>query len=669
MGVCVKRVKEIVKHQDVDIDISKSFSDAVTLMAKNNLGVVVIVESQEVKGIITERDVMRFLNESIMLDTKLSYFCGRDIVTISSERTIDYALHILIDNNIRRLVVVDDKRHYLGVVTQEIIVSKLEEDIYKANITVSQITDNMQRKIYSLEPTDTIKKALNLMSEKNIGSILVMKDYTPVGIFTERDSIKIAANSLSLETKLEEIMSKPVVSVSENEIVSDVVALMDARSIRRVLVVDNSGKPSFVIGVRDIVRNIQGNYSKFLENKLKNTKDALNLLGEIIFEVYNDNKNYIINWANESAVRIFGKEIVENSADYLLKEHWEPILKRVTRDGLINDLEIELKERFFKVTAINHCIGKSDITLIVLKDITPHKRQISRLENEDKEKEKNIKLLQNIIDQQENLIILTDGYKILRANRAFREFCQTDDFEDCNISSLFISSKGLFVPKKGESSWIEQILKLPKIDRKVSIFDTKISEPKIFKVQISNLEDSTYVVTFIDITQSVFEMEKYRFYATHDLLTKLFNRAYLEDSIKHFIDMSHRYLGTLSILMLDLDHFKEINDTYGHQRGDEALKLFSHMIDSETRKSDIVARWGGEEFVILLPNTTSDKAELIAENLRKKCKELDFYDEKITVSIGVTGLRGSDTLETLMKRVDEALYQAKREGRDRVVTL
>ena len=122
--------------------------------------------------------------------------------------------------------------------------------------------------------------------------------------------------------------------------------------------------------------------------------------------------------------------------------------------------------------------------------------------------------------------------------------------------------------------------------------------------------------------------------------------------------------------MLDIDFFKKINDTYGHDVGDKVLILFSETISRNIRQSDIFGRWGGEEFLIILPHTTADKAEELAHKLSKLIYQSDFEEvERVSMSVGISSAKRDDTKATILKRVDDALYRAKREGRNCYIRL
>ncbi|MDA8424255.1 MAG: sensor domain-containing diguanylate cyclase [Nitrospiraceae bacterium] len=157
-----------------------------------------------------------------------------------------------------------------------------------------------------------------------------------------------------------------------------------------------------------------------------------------------------------------------------------------------------------------------------------------------------------------------------------------------------------------------------------------------------------------------------------DSLTQVFNRQYFMDRIKQEVKRSHRYGTHVSLLMLDIDYFKKVNDTYGHQAGDSVLAGVAGLIKDGLRDTDLFARYGGEEFCLLAMAMDQAGAELLAERLRKKVESAEFVPGgnslKVTVSIGVSAWMPEikENFEELVRRADSALYSAKQEGRNRI---
>ncbi|NOI17119.1 GGDEF domain-containing protein [Vibrio coralliilyticus] len=154
-----------------------------------------------------------------------------------------------------------------------------------------------------------------------------------------------------------------------------------------------------------------------------------------------------------------------------------------------------------------------------------------------------------------------------------------------------------------------------------------------------------------------------------DELTQLYNRRALEELLPKEIARSSRHKQPLSVLLLDIDHFKKVNDTYGHQAGDRVLRTTGKLLILQTRKDDLSFRYGGEEFLVLLPNTDVEKAVIVAEKLReaiKRARMLPTNVDSCTASFGVTQFNGEDDWQTAIERADQALYSAKENGRNQV---
>lgn len=186
-------------------------------------------------------------------------------------------------------------------------------------------------------------------------------------------------------------------------------------------------------------------------------------------------------------------------------------------------------------------------------------------------------------------------------------------------------------------------------------------------------ELSGYVEVFHDVSEQKQREELLLQRATRDALTGLANRGYFHEVAGSEIARARRFAEPLSVIMLDIDHFKKINDTYGHETGDRAIIALARACSQTMRKIDLVGRLGGEEFAILLPRANKEPALEIAQRLRLKLAELrvvaagDGSEIRFTVSGGVAALRPTTRdLHELLRNADNALYQAKREGRNQI---
>lgn len=176
------------------------------------------------------------------------------------------------------------------------------------------------------------------------------------------------------------------------------------------------------------------------------------------------------------------------------------------------------------------------------------------------------------------------------------------------------------------------------------------------------------VVIFRDISSALAIEKTLEYEATHDQLTGICNRRFSDILLEQEMERAKSQESALSVMMIDIDFFKDVNDRYGHQIGDQVLIQLPELIKKHIRSTDSLARWGGEEFLIILPNATLNGAEKLAEEIRRRFADFKFpvLESNITVSIGIATFHKIDTLHTIIKRADDALYRAKRNGRNRV---
>ena len=197
--------------------------------------------------------------------------------------------------------------------------------------------------------------------------------------------------------------------------------------------------------------------------------------------------------------------------------------------------------------------------------------------------------------------------------------------------------------KEGEAYWLEQTI-------------------------IPIKDDHDEIVSFMSVGTEITAKKRLEVISVTDKLTGVFNRRKLDEILHLEIEKAKRYENTLSLIIIDIDHFKRVNDTYGHQTGDSVLKSASQILQTNIRKIDFLGRFGGEEFLIICPETGKEGAMSLAEDMRKRIEEYEFPTVKhITISLGVATYSGNDDEESLIKRCDAALYQAKGEGRNQAI--
>lgn len=177
----------------------------------------------------------------------------------------------------------------------------------------------------------------------------------------------------------------------------------------------------------------------------------------------------------------------------------------------------------------------------------------------------------------------------------------------------------------------------------------------------------TLVLTQRDVTEQVENEAQLQQLATTDMLTGLVNRSQFDTTLKSELSRQDRYARPLSLIMLDIDYFKDINDCYGHDVGDRVLVEMANLLKGNLRQADYCARWGGEEFMLLVPETPLEHAVLLADKIRCVINTASFpVSGPVTASFGVVEAQPQESVKSIMKRVDNALYLAKEKGRDQV---
>ena len=268
---------------------------------------------------------------------------------------------------------------------------------------------------------------------------------------------------------------------------------------------------------------------------------------------------------------------------------------------------------------------------------------------------------------------------------ACNSLTQLYDCFSLNIKKLYSFSKGeviVLCSKKNDfvlhSSWSINSYSLPielnipiiinnKLIVKVNLFLEKLADQKLIFDMVEH---------FVIAYKNIIEKFHYQKAADYDFLTGLYNRRYLDKSLFSNEITTEKYHGNLGVIFIDIDHFKKVNDFYGHDAGDEVLRKVGDCLVNNVNKDEVVFRYGGEEFMIILPNISKESLIYKVNNLLYALKNLNIYycEEKIkiTVSIGCSILNKnykSNSIGEAIKIADNALYQAKKQGRNQAVFL
>ncbi|MBF0370586.1 MAG: diguanylate cyclase, partial [Magnetococcales bacterium] len=280
-----------------------------------------------------------------------------------------------------------------------------------------------------------------------------------------------------------------------------------------------------------------------------------------------------------------------------------------------------------------------------------------------------------VLDIQPNLLMVVAEGEIEYFNRAFLEFFGISHPMDLKRTHTDPGDH-LYTPEYTPlsrlwgSDWLKRFLEEP--DRFPILYlarpNANEESPRPYSLTTNFLpEQGKTILSFSDITHIEHQMRHLEQKAFSDELTGVYNRARLQGLLTGEMGRSSRHGNPLSVILFDIDHFKTINDTHGHQAGDDVLKKLTKVIEENIRASELLARWGGDEFLVVAPESDLEQARILGEKLRKAVAEATFpHADSVRCSFGVARFVPKESLRGLMERVDRALYQAKEMGRDQV---
>lgn len=288
---------------------------------------------------------------------------------------------------------------------------------------------------------------------------------------------------------------------------------------------------------------------------------------------------------------------------------------------------------------------------------------------------KNKTYVRELINTQHDMLIVTDGLVIKDANKALLDFFGYESLKGFTTSNscicdFFVQENGYLQKYMDGVIWTDYIIENPNESHKVIIKDISDDSKKVFELEHKILKTSGYIfMVFKDITEKIQEYNKLMNSANYDELTNIYNRRSFENYLSKEMEKSSKSKKLFSLIMFDIDDFKLINDEYGHDVGDLVLKELSSTVSASIRDTDLFARWGGEEFMII-STTDIAKSESQAEKLRLIIEQKDFsIVGKVTCSFGVTQYHVDDTKKSIVKKCDNMLYSAKKSGKNCVASI
>jgi len=652
------------------IAAQKSFTleDALNLMGSKNISILPIVEDESPIGVITESDVSRFAKEKISLDTPITSLMTKPVITISKDETLHSVVQFMNEKKIRHIVVTDADGKVSGVITNRDIIRSLKGD-YNSFLE---------------EKIGHVKKSLDLLSQ-------VVLEIT---CFENETAIQWG-NAKAYEVFGERLIDFPIEAVLPFSIWREIsTSLKESRFIKKKgtaisgrvydITCAKSGKRNVQIILNDVtnISEISKKYKDIqmekdgIKNNLQESEKRYRRIVELAKEgfVYFDCNGKILD-INTSLAQMVGyyiDELIGKDVTLIFKEGYAfGFWRRDFSKKFISSETVLIHKNGAEIPAFINANyisedGRGDGVFAFVNDIIELKELQKKITIEQE-------YTKNILDLMKTPILIVKNNKGHRANRALLELSGMADIEEFNarytVVCDFLSCHLDGCKRYGTTECFEEASNANSqdSDSKVKIFDFRYGSERVFYTKSTKIGESEYIVTFNDVTDLHNEKEHYEDIASFDSLTKVYTRARFNTIARNIMANCKNEGEGVALIVFDIDHFKSINDNFGHGIGDIALAEVAKRAKQTIRNSDMIGRWGGEEFVILLRDMDIDSAFKKAEKIRNFVSSIDITKEvgKVTCSFGVAECGDGDTLESLFEKADEAMYRAKKEGRNR----
>lgn len=651
---------------------SHSLKEALSLMVENKIGTLPMLgEGERILGMLTERKIVRMVELGVSLESPAVEFIDKNPHLVHEDSFINEIIDIFEKNSDSLCVlVIDSSRELKGIITKRDLL-KNAENSYKNAIEESfratrYALNNFPQSVlecYYLETTMLIQWA-NKRAFELLGSDIVDK---PLSAILDQATYEHMAERIAAGLRVEPF---------NIEIGGNYYEVTLAKSTRRIM----------QLVFTDVTKHKE--YEETLRKERQVVQDILDFQSSIVLVAGSDEG---VLSANRSALDFFGfRDVKEFRMHYrciceafidregFLKNHHEAWLHEVLlssqtgRDSkaIIKDRHSG-EERIF-VVKVGHYPRDSHKFIVSLTDVTELEMSKRELEG---------KVMARTAELSRAMSILEEAQKIARLGN-WQLYLHNAEFEySKEITKILgideedrLSIKDLmsFVHPEDKRRLMRGFIRSAKKGQNASCnirFLNLYGQTRMTHIQIKAPnewhEEKILFGICQDITEQI-ELEKIAYY---DSLTQIYNRNKFNELITREIELLKRYKQPLSLVIFDIDRFKRINDTYGHRVGDEVLAELAGIVSREIRSTDIFVRWGGEEFVIVTPQTPTQGAQLLAEKIRSKIEEWKFegVEECVTCSFGVTNILRLESIESAIERADELLYKAKNNGRNQVV--
>ncbi|CAM4352541.1 EAL domain-containing protein [Pseudoalteromonas ostreae] len=554
-----------------------------------------------------------------------------------------------------------------------------------------KVSDVFTDRVLSCSKYTKLLDVVKLMRTHNVSAIFVLEEQHICGIWTEADCIKLDFTNNNIQhIEIHSEMSSPVLSISLSQLLSDAAITFHQHNVRHLLVIDDSKSPCGVISISDIVRN-QGldHYLQFrpIEDQYhKNVlivpsdcelHEAIHMMRERceqVILVYNQQLNehgiitqrdllHLIFAPNSRSTcwQLASRPLYQISYKSSLFDAYQVMLQNNVRHLVVND-----RQGIKGVLTLEHLINEIESAYCSELEKVLKQRDMALQHSQ-----RNLYLANKIIDASLDGIMIThQNGEIIQVNPAFTSLTGYKEEDVIGQTPRILSSgqhaKNFYI--KMWQSLADKGVWQGEICNRKKNGDTYVEWLTIIKIREPSSNDIVYAAIFSDITERKNAEDKIVQLAYFDELTGLPNRRLFNDRLSMALAAAHRSNDMLAVMFIDLDRFKEINDSLGHSAGDVLLKLVAKRVQSVLREGDTLARLGGDEFVVLCEIEDVSAVISFAEQTLNKLNapfQLEGVEVGATASIGAA-IYPDDGLdsETLLKHADIAMYRSKEVGRN-----
>jgi len=554
-----------------------------------------------------------------------------------------------------------------------------------------KVCDVFTNKVIACAKDTPLIEAVKLMRAHNVSAIFVKQQQQIIGVWTETDCLTLNFSNRSLrQLAIESVMSSPVLSVPSHQLLTETAMVFNKQGVRHLLVTDTNDIPSGVISITDIVNN-QGleHYLQFRpinDQYNKNIRivpsslainDAVSMMREYaekVILVFNEDENAHVIITQRDLLKL-----ITEQHNHLVC--WDlasrPLYQISPQDSLFDAYRLmsESNIRHLVVSENNQINGVLSLENLINEIETAYCCELEKvLQQRDialQHSQRNLFLANKIIDSSLDGIMITDSNGvIMQVNPAFTHLTGYKEYEVIGKRPNMLSSgrhdKNFYI--KMWDSLAKTGVWQGEIHNRKKSGDIYIEWLSIIEIKEPSHSEVIYAAIFSDITERKSAEEKVVQLAYFDELTGLPNRRLFNDRLSMALASAHRDKQMLAVMFIDLDRFKEVNDSLGHNAGDTLLKLVSERIINTLNEGDTLARLGGDEFIVLCEINNVEGAITLAESILNHLNtpfKLEGFEVGVTASIGAAVYPddGLDS-ETLLKHADIAMYRSKDVGRN-----